>query len=71
MYTTKDYKYLLIEKHQGIVVMSLNRPAKLNAINIDMSNEIHSALNEISSDKGCLVLIIPGSGRGFCSGWDL
>ena len=70
MYTTKDYKYLLIEKHQGIVVMSLNRPAKLNAINIDMSNEIHSALNQISSDKDCSVLVITGSGRGFCSGWD-
>ena len=60
----------MIEKHQGIVVMSLNRPAKLNAINIDMSNEIHSALNQISSDKDCSVLVITGSGRGFCSGWD-
>jgi len=71
LYTRNEYKYLLIEKHNGIVILTLNRPNKLNAINIDMSYEIHSALDSISSDKDCLVLIITGSGRGFCSGWDI
>ena len=57
--------------HNGIAVVTFQRPAKLNAINIRMSNEIHSALHAISADIDCRAVIITGSGRGFCSGWDL
>ena len=51
--------------------MQFSRPAKLNAINIEMANEIHLALDQISQDKKCYALIITGSGKGFCSGWDV
>ena len=54
-----------------VAVLTLNRPDKLNALNHDLVEELHAALDEIGADDDCRVVVLTGAGRGFCSGLDL
>lgn len=75
----KDYKYVICEKHWGqegaIAKIILNRPEKLNAIDLQGDAGIHddlwAALDEVAADDDVKVLIIKGAGRAFCAGFDL
>jgi enoyl-CoA hydratase len=54
-----------------IAVLTLNRPEKLNALNYELVEEFHSALDELGANNDCRVVVLTGAGRGFCSGLDL
>lgn len=54
-----------------IVVLRLNRPEKLNAIDRDLLDGMWDAIAAIRRDAGCRVVILTGAGRGFCAGADL
>jgi len=54
-----------------ITVIRLDRPERLNAINYDLVCELHDALDAVAGDEDCKVVILTGSGRGFCAGLDL
>jgi enoyl-CoA hydratase/carnithine racemase len=54
-----------------IAVLTLNRPEKLNALNYQLVEEFHSALDSIGANNECRVVVLTGAGRGFCSGLDL
>ena len=56
---------------QFITVIRLDRPERLNAINYDLVRELHDALDVVGGDEDCKVVILTGSGRGFCAGLDL
>ncbi len=55
----------------GTVVLRLNRPNQLNAINDVMRNELTDTLAAIATDTSVNVVVITGKGRGFCSGIDV
>lgn len=55
----------------GVRQITLNRPEKLNAMNVAMVRGIYAALDEIEEDPKCRVVILTGAGRGFCAGLDL
>jgi enoyl-CoA hydratase len=55
----------------GIVVLQLNRPKQLNAINERMRDELIKTLASISADTATYVVVLTGAGRGFCSGIDV
>ena len=59
------------EKKQGIIVISLNRPRVLNAINGQLRRDFLEALLAAEADTEAKVAIIRGEGRAFCSGFDL
>jgi len=64
----------LIEREQleeGILLLRLNRPDRLNAITPALITELHSQLDEADSDRSCRIVILTGTGRGFCAGADL
>src|SRR6476661_10959163 len=54
-----------------IAVLTLNRPEKLNALNYELVEELHAALNGVGANNDCRVVVLTGAGRGFCSGLDL
>ena len=55
----------------GISVLRLNRPERLNAIIPALVAELHGWLDVLDADRSCRVVILTGSGRGFCAGADL
>lgn len=55
----------------GIARLVLNRPDKLNSFNAAMHEEVRDALVRLGSEPGVRVLLLTGSGRGFCAGQDL
>lgn len=65
------HRTLLIEETDGIIVVRLNRPDKLNAINGEMRKEIRDILGRIKTENDVRVVIITGSGRAFCAGADI
>ena len=66
----KMYNTILLEKKAPIGIITMNRPAKLNAMNLEMKNEIAEALSELESDDHVKVVILTGAGRAFSSGHD-
>ena len=51
--------------------LTLNRPAKLNAMNAELRDSLGSAIEDAATDPAVRVVVIKGSGRAFCSGYDL
>jgi enoyl-CoA hydratase/carnithine racemase len=54
-----------------IAVVTLNRPEKLNALNYELVEELHAALDRFDESNEVRVVVLTGAGRGFCSGLDL
>ncbi|MFZ1161478.1 enoyl-CoA hydratase/isomerase family protein [Mycobacterium sp.] len=57
--------------HDGVTVLQLNRPERLNAINDVMVGELSRTLAALATDNSVNAVVITGAGRGFCSGIDL
>ncbi len=55
----------------GIMILSLNRPEKLNAIDNDLSHELLKALHAAGDDDTVRVVLLKGNGRAFCAGRDI
>ena len=68
---TKDFDTVLYEKEGKIARITLNRPEKLNAVNLPMFQDIVRVLDEVEEDDDVCVAILKGAGRAFSSGGDL
>ncbi|MDW8045060.1 MAG: enoyl-CoA hydratase/isomerase family protein [Nitrososphaerota archaeon] len=66
-----EFKYLRYEKEGKIAWITLNRPEKLNALNREAWYEIYKAIEKAEIDDGISVIVITGSGRAFCAGYDI
>ncbi len=62
-------KYELRE--DGIGILTLNRPDKLNALNFQMIEDLHSVFDDLMINLDCRVLILKSEGKAFCAGLDL
>jgi 2-(1,2-epoxy-1,2-dihydrophenyl)acetyl-CoA isomerase len=54
----------------GVAVVTLNRPDRLNASNADMSSGLTAAFSRAGLDPDVRVIVLRGAGRGFCAGAD-
>lgn len=66
-----EYKDIIVEQQDVITVITLNRPASLNALTPLMIQELKQAFTIISADTNCKVVILKGAGRAFSAGVDL
>jgi enoyl-CoA hydratase len=69
---TTNYKNITIETENGIGLLTINRPDKLNALNIETISELSDCLNKLDTDPEVKVLILTGSGeKAFVAGADI
>jgi len=66
-----NFEDMIFEKEDGIAILTLNRPEKLNAISMGMREGFANVAEEVRKDDEIKVLVITGAGRGFCSGADV
>src|SRR5215510_6412155 len=67
----QSYEHILVEVEDGVGVITLNRPEKLNAMNRRLVSELHDQVHKFEADDtiGCIVLT--GAGRAFSAGGDI
>jgi enoyl-CoA hydratase/carnithine racemase len=62
---------LLVENKGRVVVITLNRPERMNAISKDMLDQLSAKVTEANKDPDVRCIVLTGNGRGFCAGLDL
>lgn len=65
------YNCIKYEKLDNVAWITLNRPERMNALNLEMIREWRCALIDSSQDNSVGVVVVTGAGRAFCSGLDL
>jgi len=71
MLDQKDFETILIDKRaNGVVLATLNRPERLNAVNGRMHTELANIARTADNDSNVKVLVLTGAGRAFCAGGD-
>lgn len=67
-----EFSTILYDKHaDGVSVIRLNRPSRMNAYTAEMTTDLTIALRDFQRDDSARALVLTGEGRGFCSGGDL
>ncbi|MEO8714143.1 MAG: enoyl-CoA hydratase-related protein [Acetobacteraceae bacterium] len=62
---------VIVERREGWHKLILNRPDKLNALNVAVLAGLVAAFDAAEADKSCRALLLTGAGRGFCAGQEL
>ncbi len=62
---------LLVARRDGVHILTLNRPDRLNAFTKSLHAALAAALDEAAQDAACRAVLLHGAGRGFCAGQDL
>ncbi len=66
-----NFETLLVTKAHGVATITLNRPAKRNAMNPQLHREMTAALELLRNDSEAIAIVITGAGDVFCAGMDL
>lgn len=61
----------LSEPDEGVVTITMNDPARYNAMSVSLVRDMLEALGRARDMRGCRCVVIAGAGRGFCAGADL
>lgn len=65
------YQEILFRAENRVAYLTLNRPAALNALSMEMTQELVDAIDRVRRDPGLRCLVLAGSGRAFCAGGDV
>jgi 2-(1,2-epoxy-1,2-dihydrophenyl)acetyl-CoA isomerase len=65
-----SYETIQLDMHDSVCLLTLNRPDRLNALNVQVGNEFKAAVAE-GLERGARAFVITGAGRAFCAGGDL
>jgi enoyl-CoA hydratase len=66
------YQHILVDAEDGVGVVTLNRPDKLNAMNRLLSSELHDAVKQMDADDAIGCIVITGAGdKAFSAGGDI
>jgi len=69
--TTEVEVHVNVHVHDGVGLIQLNRPDKLNAIGALTRQQLGEAIKQVERDDAVRVVVLTGSGRAFCSGADV
>ncbi|MGY8632004.1 enoyl-CoA hydratase/isomerase family protein [Bradyrhizobium sp. 14AA] len=65
------YKHIIFEEEGAVATITLNRPNVLNALSVELSEELFSAVRNIQASETIRFVVIKGAGGNFCAGDDL
>ena len=66
------YEHILVDIEDGVAILTLNRPEKLNAMNRKLGQELHHAVKQMEADDAIGCIVITGAGeRAFTAGGDI
>jgi len=66
------YEHILVEQEQGVAILTMNRPDQLNAMNNQLTLELHAAVKAAEADDAIGCIVITGAGeRAFSAGGDI
>lgn len=65
------YEQILSEQRDDILLLTLNRPERLNAWTPVMIGELADAIRQANDDRSIGAVVVTGAGRGFCAGADI
>ena len=68
---TDQWEHFDLAVDDGVATVTLNRPDKLNALTLDVYADLRDLLAEVEHRDDVAVLVITGTGKGFCSGGDV
>src|SRR6267378_8553983 len=66
-----SYEHILVDIEDGVGVITLNRPEKLNAMNRRLASELHEAVQRLDADDAVGCIVLTGAGRAFSAGGDI
>ena len=65
-----SYETVQLEMHDAVALITLNRPASLNALTTEVGKDFQAAVAE-ARERGARAIVLTGAGRAFCAGGDL
>jgi enoyl-CoA hydratase/carnithine racemase len=68
---TGEWQHIQVTEDDGVVTVTLARPARLNALTFGAYADLRDLLAELSRERAARALVLAGEGRGFCSGGDV
>ena len=68
---SNSFETLLVDRSDGVVTVTMNRPERKNAANGTMWKELLAVIDDVGADRAERVLVLTGAGGAFCSGADL
>ena len=69
--TTKLSEVVKLWIDGQVAIITMNRSERLNAVNTQLREGLHSALDEVAASDQVRAVILTGEGRGFCAGADV
>src|SRR6201986_952006 len=66
-----DFEQIRVDRREEVLILTLNRPEKLNAWTPKMSGELVTAITAANDDDEIGAIVVTGAGRGFCAGADI
>ena len=67
----RKYSTVLIDRKDGIAIITLNRPEKLNAFSPELVTDFSEALGELERDSSVRAIVVVGAGKSFSAGGDI
>lgn len=62
---------LIVEEHEGVATLTLNRPDAMNAFSRELRDALATTFRRLQAEGRVRVVVLTGAGRAFCAGWDL
>lgn len=69
--TARSFSAIRLEVSDAIATLTLDRPEALNALTVEMKQELLAALRSVARDPSVRAVVLTGAGRAFCTGQDL
>jgi 2-(1,2-epoxy-1,2-dihydrophenyl)acetyl-CoA isomerase len=69
-HTLMSYETIQLEMRGSVCVLTLNRPDRLNALNVQVAHDFKAAIKDALA-RGARAIVLTGAGRAFCAGGDL